>query len=354
MITGAAGFIGSAFARLAVSKGFTPVCVDKLSYAGDLERLKSAADKIRFHKADIADKGAVGEIIKAEGPQAIVHFAAETHVDRSILDPGIFITANVIGTENLLELALRHGIKKFVHISTDEVYGDLPAGDAKFLETDCLLPNSPYSASKASADMFARAFRKTYDFPVITVRPSNNYGPWQYPEKLIPLCIEKAMRGESIPLYGKGENIRTWLFVEDCAEAVMRVFEAGRAGETYNIGSSEEKTNRDVISAILKHLGKDEKLVKNVPDRPGHDFRYAVDTAKIEKETGWRARTSFEEGIERTVRWYSDHGDWLFRKAEEARVFTDGLKRRFEELASLTPTLSHRERKEFRKRRGGG
>ncbi|MDA8085276.1 MAG: GDP-mannose 4,6-dehydratase [Nitrospiraceae bacterium] len=268
MITGAAGFIGSAFARLAVSNGIVPVCVDKLSYAGDMERLKSAAEKMHFHRADVADKEAMEHIIKSEGPQAIVHFAAETHVDRSILEPASFITANVFGTENLLELALKHGIRKFIHISTDEVYGDLRAGESKFKETDCLLPNSPYSASKASADMFVRAFRKTFGFPVITIRPSNNYGPWQYPEKLIPLTIAKAMRDESIPLYGKGENIRTWLYVEDCAEAVMRVLDAGRDGETYNIGSAEEKMNRDVIGAILRHLGKGGELVKSVPDRP--------------------------------------------------------------------------------------
>ncbi|MDA8387622.1 MAG: dTDP-glucose 4,6-dehydratase [Nitrospiraceae bacterium] len=338
MITGAAGFIGSAFARLAVSKGLLPVCVDKLSYAGDLERLKSVSDKIHFHKADIADKEAIGRIIASGGfpPRAIVHFAAETHVDRSIIDPASFIKANVTGTENLLELALFHGVEKFIHISTDEVYGDLLAGAAGFRETDCLAPNSPYSASKAGADMFVRAFRKTFGLPVITVRPSNNYGPWQYPEKLIPLCIARAMRGESIPLYGTGENIRTWLFVEDCAEAILQVLERGRDGETYNIGSSEEKMNREVIGAILKHLGKGEELVKSVPDRPGHDFRYAVDTAKIEKETGWKARVRFDEGIEKTVRWYGENSDWLFRKADEARAFTDGLKRRFGEMGTKT------------------
>ena len=334
LITGAAGFIGSAFTRLAVSKGLLPVCVDKLSYAGDLERLKSVADRIGFHKVDIADREAAGRIIASERPQAIVHFAAETHVDRSIIDPASFITANVIGTENLLELALHYGVERFVHVSTDEVYGDLQAGAAGFRETDCLAPNSPYSASKASADMFVRAFRKTFGFPVVTVRPSNNYGPWQYPEKLVPLCIAKAMRDESIPLYGKGENIRTWLFVEDCAEAIMGVLEAGMPGEIYNIGSAEEKMNRDVIGAILKYLGKGEELVKSVPDRPGHDFRYAVDTAKIEKELGWRSKVRFDEGIEKTVRWYTEHGDWLFRKAGEARAFTDGLKRRFAEMGA--------------------
>ena len=334
LITGAAGFIGSCFTRLAVSKGLLPVCVDKLSYAGDMERLKSVEGKITssFYKADIADKEAIERIIESEQPQAVVHFAAETHVDRSILEPASFITANVTGTENLLELSLKHGIRKFIHISTDEVYGDLPAGEVKFGETDCLLPNSPYSASKAGADMFVRAFRKTFGLPVITVRPSNNYGPWQYPEKLIPLTIARALRGEDIPLYGKGENIRTWLFVEDCAEGIMRVLESGRDGETYNIGSSEEKMNRDVIRAILKHLGKGEELIKSVPDRPGHDFRYAVDTAKIQKETGWRSGVTFDAGIERTVRWYRDNSDWLMKKSGEARAFTEGLKKKFEEM----------------------
>lgn len=333
IVTGAAGFIGSAFTRLAVRKGaFNPVCIDALSYAGDLERLEQIKAKITFHQADIADKARLAEIFSAEKPQAIVHFAAETHVDRSILDPASFIRANVIGTENLLELALEHGIEKFIHISTDEVYGELSAGEEKFRETGCLLPNSPYSASKASADMFVRAFRKTYGLPVTTIRPSNNYGPWQYPEKLIPLVIAKALRGEKIPMYGKGENIRTWLFVEDCAEAVMSVLEAGRQGETYNIGSNEEKMNRDVISAILRLLGKGEELITFVTDRPGHDFRYAVDTCKIEKETGWKPRVRFEEGIEHTVQWYRQMSDWLFKKEAEAKAFTEQLRGRFEEM----------------------
>lgn len=333
-ITGAAGFIGSAFTRLAVQKGHTPVCIDALSYAGDLERLEQIRSKIKisFHQTDISDKAKLAEVISSERPQALVHFAAETHVDRSILDPASFIRANVIGTENLLELALEYGIERFIHISTDEVYGDLEAGEDKFSESNCLVPNSPYSASKASADMFVRAFRKTYGLPVTTIRPSNNYGPWQYPEKLIPLVIAKALRGENIPLYGKGENIRTWLFVEDCAEAVMSIMEAGRQGETYNIGSNEEKMNRDVIVSILKLLGKGEELITYVPDRPGHDFRYAVDTSKVEKETGWKPRVRFEEGIGRTVEWYRQHSDWLFKKESEAKTFTEQLRKRFEEM----------------------
>ncbi len=337
IVTGAAGFIGSAFTRLAVSRdAFYPVCIDVLSYAGDPERLEQVkgTGKMSFYQADIADRKRLEEIFSAEKPQAIVHFAAETHVDRSILEPASFIKANVIGTENLLELALRHGIEKFIHISTDEVYGELSAGEEKFREDNCLLPNSPYSASKASADMFVRAFRKTYGLPVTTIRPSNNYGPWQYPEKLIPLVIARALRGENIPVYGKGENIRTWLFVEDCAEAVMRILEAGGQGETYNIGSSEEKMNRDVIASILRLLGRGEELITFVPDRPGHDFRYAVDTSKVERETGWRPLVRFEEGIERTVRWYSENSGWLFKKEEEARTFTGQLKKRFEEMKS--------------------
>ena len=334
IVTGAAGFIGSAFTRLAVQGGLAPVCIDALSYAGDMERLEAVKGKFFFHQADISDRARLTEIFSAEKPQAIVHFAAETHVDRSILEPASFIKANVIGTENLLELALQHGIEKFIHISTDEVYGELSAGEEKFREANCLLPNSPYSASKASADMFVRAFMKTYGLPVTTIRPSNNYGPWQYPEKLIPLVIAKAIRGENIPMYGKVENIRTWLFVEDCAEAVMRVLETGRQGETYNIGSNEEKMNRDVIAAILRLLGKGEELITFVPDRPGHDFRYAVDTSKIEKETGWRPRVRFDEGIERTVEWYRMKSDWLFKKEAEARAFTGQLRKRFEEMKS--------------------
>jgi dTDP-glucose 4,6-dehydratase len=337
LITGAAGFIGSALTRRIASDSLRPVLVDALTYAGDKARIGDLRESVDFRHLDIGDFEALSRLFSEQCPDAIIHFAAETHVDRSILYPERFILSNVLGTTNLLALAKAHGVKKFVHVSTDEVYGDLKAGEgAKFTEESPILPNSPYSASKASADMFVRAYQKTYGLPVVTVRPSNNYGPWQYPEKLIPLTIAKIMRGEKIPVYGKGENIRTWLFVEDCAAAIEAVLEKGRVGEIYNIGSDEEVTNIQVVKRILSLMGACEDLIEYVADRPGHDFRYAVESSKIRVELGWRPSIGFEQGMERTVSWYKEHSGWLLEKKAQVDDFVGALRQEFERRKSET------------------
>jgi len=320
LITGGAGFIGSEFVRQAVKNDFSVIVVDKLTYAGDLERLKEIKEKISFYRADITNREFIEHIFKAEKPQVVVHFAAESHVDRSILDASPFIETNVKGTQVLLDVAKEVGIDLFVNVATDEVYGEL-GKEGKFFETTPLNPNSPYSVSKASADMLGRAYYRTYGLPVITVRPSNNYGPWQYPEKLIPVVILKALNDEPIPVYGTGENVREWLYVSDCCEAIFEIIKKGKAGEIYNIGSGEEKQNIEVVKAILNILGKSESLITFVEDRPGHDFRYSLSTEKIEKEIGWRAKVNFEEGIEKTVKWYLENLDWAKRKVEELRDY---------------------------------
>ncbi len=319
LVTGGAGFIGSFFVRKAIYTGYQVVVVDALTYAGDLERLKDVEGKYTFYRTDIRDFESLEEVFKKEEPQVIVHFAAETHVDRSILDPSAFLRTNVEGTYNLLELSKRFKVELFVNIITDEVYGEIKEG--KFTEESCLKPNSPYSASKAAQDMLGRAYYRTYGLPVITVRPSNNYGPWQYPEKLIPVVIVKALRNEPVPVYGDGSNVREWLYVEDCAEAVMLIMEKGKIGEIYNVGSGIEKRNIEVVKAILKLLGKPESLIRFVKDRPGHDYRYSVSTDKIEKELGWKAKTSFEEGLEKTVRWYVENFKWVERKLSELEEY---------------------------------
>ncbi|WP_457636414.1 dTDP-glucose 4,6-dehydratase [Persephonella sp.] len=320
LVTGGAGFIGSEFVRQAVERGFDTAVVDKLTYAGDLERLKSVEDKIRFYKADITNREFMEYIFKTEKPDVVVHWAAESHVDRSILDASPFIDANVKGTQVLLDLSKESNIRLFVNIATDEVYGEL-GEEGQFYEDTPLVPNSPYSASKASADMLGRAYYRTYGLPVITVRPSNNYGWWQYPEKLIPVVIIKALNNEPIPVYGTGENIREWLFVSDCAEAVFEIIQKGKIGEIYNVGSGQEKRNIDVVRAILNMLGKSEDLIEFVKDRPGHDFRYSLNTEKIKKEIGWQAKVKFEEGVEKTVRWYLDNMDWVERKLKHLKDY---------------------------------
>ncbi|WP_457640399.1 dTDP-glucose 4,6-dehydratase [Persephonella sp.] len=320
LVTGGAGFIGSEFVRQAVEKGFETIVVDKLSYAGDLERLKDVEGKITFYKADITNKEFIEHIFKTEKPDIVVHWAAESHVDRSILDASPFIETNVKGTQVLLDVAKENDIKQFINIATDEVYGEL-GEEGQFYEDTPLIPNSPYSASKASADMLGRAYHKTYGLPVITVRPSNNYGWWQYPEKLIPVVILKALNEEPIPVYGTGQNVREWLFVSDCAESIFEIMEKGKEGEIYNVGSGEEKRNIEVVKAILSILGKPEDLIEFVKDRPGHDFRYSLNTEKIEKEIGWKAKIKFEEGIEKTVKWYLDNIDWVERKLKYLKEY---------------------------------
>ena len=313
LVTGGAGFIGSEFVRQAVKREIETAVVDKLTYAGDLERLKEVENKIRFYKADITNREFIEYIFKKEKPNIVVHWAAESHVDRSILDASPFIETNVKGTQVLLDISKENNIDLFINIATDEVYGELRK-EGQFYEDTPLNPNSPYSVSKASADMLGRAYYRTHGLPVITVRPSNNYGYWQYPEKLIPVVILKALNEEPIPVYGTGENIREWLFVSDCTDAVFEIINKGKVGEIYNIGSGEERKNIDVVKVILNILGKSEDLINLVKDRPGHDFRYSLNTNKIEKEIGWKAKVKFEEGIEKTVKWYLENMDWVERK----------------------------------------
>lgn len=312
LVTGGAGFIGSNFILRALEKldDVFIVNMDALTYAGDTERLSSLQGHARYEfiHADISDKSAVAGCFD-KGFDAVVHFAAETHVDRSITDAEPFESTNVRGTLNLLEAARSHDVRRFVHISTDEVYGQL-GEDGQFTEETPLAPSSPYSASKAAADLFVGAYRHTYGLPVMIVRPSNNYGPWQYPEKLIPVVISKALDNKPVPVYAQGLNVREWLYVEDCADGIMAVLERGREGETYNIGSAAEKRNIEVVKKVLSLLGKPESLIEYVEDRPGHDFRYSLDCAKIKQEVGWSPLIGFDAGIEKTVKWYVQHQDW--------------------------------------------
>jgi len=309
LITGGAGFIGSEFVRQAVRKGHQVAVVDKLTYAGDLERLSEVRKDITFYKADISNQEFIEHIFEKENPEVIVHFAAESHVDRSLLDPYPFISSNVLGTQVLLEVSKAKGVELFVNMSTDEVYGDL-GKEGSFTEESPLKPNSPYSTTKASADMLGRAYYRSFGLPVITIRASNNYGPWQYPEKFVPVIILKALHDEKIPVYGDGTNVREWLYVTDCAEGIMAAIDRGKAGEIYNIGSKEEKQNIEVAKAILQLVGKGEELIEFVKDRPGHDFRYSLETTKAKRELGWEAKTSFDEGLKKTVEWYIEHLKW--------------------------------------------
>lgn len=309
LVTGGAGFIGSEFVRQAVNKGYNPAVVDKLTYAADLKRLKAVKGRFEFYKADICNKKLIESIFKKEKFDAVVHFAAESHVDRSIIDSQPFIETNIKGTTVLLDAARKYKIKRFVHISTDEVYGDIEKGS--FLETTPLKPNSPYAASKAAADLLINAYIRTYGFPAIIIRPSNNYGPWQYPEKLIPLTILRVLKNKKVPVYATGENVREWLYVSDCIEAVTAILENGKVGEVYNIGSGQERRNIDVVRQILNLLDKPEALIEFVKDRPGHDFRYALNCGKVKNELDWQAKTKFEDGLEQTVNWYLKHRTWV-------------------------------------------
>jgi dTDP-glucose 4,6-dehydratase len=285
------------------------VNLDALTYAGNTENLREIENeaRYRFVHGRVEDAERLEEAL--EGVEAVVHFAAESHVDRSILDAAPFIKTNVLGTQVLLNSALKHGIRKFVHISTDEVYGAL-GEEGVFKETDPFRPRSPYAASKAAADLLVQAYFTTYGLPVCIARPSNNYGPYQFPEKLIPLMITNLIEGKKVPVYGQGLNVRDWLFVEDNCQAIDLILEKGKPGEAYNIGGKCEKHNIEVVREVLKVMGKSEEMIEFVPDRPGHDFRYALDNAKIESELGWNPATSFEEGIRRTVEWYTNNPHW--------------------------------------------
>jgi len=308
-VTGGAGFIGSAFVRLAVKCGLRIIVIDKLTYAGDLDRLDEVRGRYNFYKCDISSAKRINEILSREKVDIIVHFAAESHVDRSIVDAGPFIESNIKGTQVLLDAARRCGIKKFIHISTDEVYGDIIKG--KFREEYPLKPNSPYSASKAAADLLVKSYIRTYGLPAIIVRPCNNYGPWQYPEKLIPLSILRLLRGEKVPVYAKGQNVREWLYVEDCAAAILCILQKGKMGEVYNLGSGNERKNIKVVKLILKVMGAGDNRIKFVKDRPGHDLRYALDSCKLRRCTNWQAKVKFEDGLVRTVKWFMANQKWV-------------------------------------------
>lgn len=316
IVTGGAGFIGSNFVfyQLKNHPDDRIVCLDKLTYAGNLETLKSVMDNknFRFVKADIADKDAVEKLFEEEKPDIVVNFAAESHVDRSIEDPSIFLKTNILGTQVLMDACRKYGIKRYHQVSTDEVYGDLPLDrpDLFFTEETPIQTSSPYSSSKAGADLLVLAYYRTFGLPVSITRCSNNYGPYHFPEKLIPLIISRALADESLPVYGKGENVRDWLYVEDHCAAIDLVIRKGREGEVYNIGGHNEKTNLEVVKTILKQLNKPESLITFVTDRPGHDMRYAIDPEKIHSELGWLPQTKFEDGIKKTIDWYLENKDW--------------------------------------------
>lgn len=320
LITGGAGFIGSAFVRLLVQnqrgrfyfskKNRTvPVLIDKLTYAGDLKRLEEAKGKFKFYRTDICSKIGVGSIFQKEQPDIVIHFAAESHVDRSINDASPFIETNIKGTQVLLDASRKYKVDKFIFISTDEVYGEIPRG--KFTENSPIKPNSPYAASKAAADLLVQAYIRTYKLPAIIIRPCNNYGPWQYPEKLIPVAISSVLKGQKAPVYAKGENVREWLYVDDCARGIIQVMLKGKIGEVYNLGSACESKNIDTVKLLLKNLRVSQNRYEFVNDRLGHDIRYSLDSGKIKKALGWKPKVNFSEGIKLTVNWYLENKNWF-------------------------------------------
>lgn len=316
IVTGGAGFIGSNFVYFELKNHPEDriVCLDALTYAGNLATLDGAMKNknFRFVKGDIADRECVYKLFEEEKPDIIVNFAAESHVDRSIENPEIFLRTNIMGTQVLMDACRKYGIKRYHQVSTDEVYGDLPLDepDLFFTEDTPIHTSSPYSASKASADLLVLAYHRTFKLPVSITRCSNNYGPYHFPEKLIPLIISRALANESLPVYGKGENVRDWLYVEDHCSAIDLVIRKGREGEVYNIGGHNERTNLQVVKTILKELDKPESLITFVTDRPGHDRRYAIDPTKIHNELGWLPATKFDDGIHKTVEWYLNNRDW--------------------------------------------
>ena len=316
LVTGGAGFIGSNFIFYERKKHpeHEMICLDKLTYAGNLATLASVVDQpnFKFVRGDIADREAVFELFQAEKPDVVVNFAAESHVDRSIEDPGIFLKTNVLGTQVLLDACRQFGVTRYHQVSTDEVYGDLPLDrpDLFFTEETPLHTSSPYSASKASADLLCSAYQRTYGLPITISRCSNNYGPYQFPEKLIPLMIANALAEKPLPVYGEGLNVRDWLYVEDHCAAIDLILEKGKVGQVYNIGGHNEMKNIDIVKLICKALGKPESLITYVTDRKGHDMRYAIDPSFIHRELGWLPETKFEDGIQKTIKWYLDNRSW--------------------------------------------
>ena len=315
-VTGGAGFIGSNFIFLMLEKypKYRIVCLDKLTYAGNLSTLQSVMDNqnFRFVKIDICDREAVYALFEEEQPDIVVNFAAESHVDRSIENPGVFLETNIMGTAVLMDACRKYGIERYHQVSTDEVYGDLPLDrpDLFFTEDTPIHTSSPYSSSKAGADLLVGAYHRTFDLPVTISRCSNNYGPYQFPEKLIPLMIANALNDKPLPVYGEGLNVRDWLYVEDHCKAIDLIIHDGKVGEVYNIGGHSEMRNIDIVKIICKELGKPESLITHVTDRKGHDMRYAIDPTKIHNELGWLPETMFADGIKKTIKWYLDNKQW--------------------------------------------
>ena len=316
VVTGGAGFIGSNFIfyMLGEHPDYRIICLDKLTYAGNLSTLAPVMNhpNFRFAKVDICDRGAVYRLFEEEHPDIVVNFAAETHVDRSIEDPGVFLQTNIMGTAVLMDACRRYGIQRYHQVSTDEVYGDLPLDrtDLFFTEETPIHTSSPYSSSKAGADLLVMAYHRTYGLPVSISRCSNNYGPYQFPEKLIPLMIANALADKPLPVYGEGLNVRDWLYVEDHCKAIDLIIHRGRVGEVYNVGGHNEKQNIEIVKIICRELCKPESLITYVGDRKGHDMRYAIDPTKIHNELGWLPETKFEDGIQETIRWYLDNKQW--------------------------------------------
>ena len=308
LVTGGAGFIASNFIfyMLKTHPDYKIVCVDKLTYAGNMSTLEPVLDKIVFEKVDICDRDEIDRIFKEQNPDIVVNFAAESHVDRSIEDPEVFLRTNIMGTACLMDASRKYGVKRYHQVSTDEVYGDLPLDrpDLKFTEETPIHTSSPYSSSKAGADLLVGAYHRTYGLPVTISRCSNNYGPYHFPEKLIPLMIANALADKPLPVYGKGENVRDWLYVEDHCSAIDAIIHKGKVGEVYNIGGNNEVHNIDIVKMICKALDKPESLIEFVTDRKGHDLRYAIDSSKIQRELGWSPATKFEDGLQKTIDWY--------------------------------------------------
>ncbi len=314
IVTGGAGFIGSNFIfhMMSAHPEYQIICLDKLTYAGNMETLASVSENsnFKFVRADIADREAVYALFEAEKPDVVVNFAAESHVDRSIENPAVFLETNVMGTQVLLDACRKYGIARYHQVSTDEVYGDLPLDQPElfFTEETPIHTSSPYSASKAGSDLLVQAYHRTFGLPVTISRCSNNYGPYHFPEKLIPLMIANALNGKPLPVYGTGENVRDWLYVEDHCTAIDLIIHKGRVGEVYNIGGHNERTNLEVVETIIRELGKGE--ITYVTDRKGHDMRYAIDPTKIHTELGWLPATKFDDGIKKTIQWYLDNKSW--------------------------------------------
>lgn len=315
LVTGSAGFIGSSFAKLMLkSDNYEVVSFDALTYAGNLENLDSLKENSNhtFVKGNIESKSDLEKVFGEHKFDGVINFAAESHVDRSIMDSSPFVSTNVFGTVNLLDFSKKHNVERYLQVSTDEVYGSLGA-TGKFTEKTNLKPNSPYSASKTAADNFVRSYYKTFDFPALITRCSNNYGPYQFPEKLIPLMIMNALGDKELPVYGDGMNVRDWIYVDDHCEAILEVYEKGRIGQVYNIGAENEMPNIEIVKQILSYLDKPESLIKYVKDRPGHDKRYAMDNTKISSELGWTPKYDFNNGLKLTIDWYLNHKDWVER-----------------------------------------